>query len=104
VISLAIHGVHYSISGLLFYSQRPDIAPGRLAGTLERIAPDAKIVFLTQNGDSDVVQAATSDGADGYILKTDAETELLTTVDAVVGVDDFLERGMGGSDSDKTDA
>jgi DNA-binding NarL/FixJ family response regulator len=76
----------------------------RVARVHASLAPDAKIAFLTQNGDSEVAQAAISDGADGYILKMDAETELLTTLDAVVGVDDFLSRGIGRSDSDKTAA
>src|SRR6185369_9743111 len=38
------------------------------AKRIRLLAPDAKIVFLTQDGDSDVAQAAISDGPDGYIL------------------------------------
>jgi DNA-binding NarL/FixJ family response regulator len=66
-----------------------------------QLAPDAKIVFLTQNRDRDVIRAALSDGAHGYILKVDAGRELLTAVDAVVGGDDFLGSGIE-SNSDKT--
>jgi len=73
------------------------------AKRIRLLAPDAKIVFLTQDGDSDVAQAAISDGPDGYILKMDVWTELLTTVVAVVGLDDSHSRGIGGSYSDKTE-
>jgi len=67
-----------------------------------QVAPDAKIVFLTQNRDRDVVQAALSDGARGYILKADAWRELLTAVDQVVGGNYFLSSGIEKLDSDKT--
>ena len=67
-----------------------------------QVAPDAKIVFLTQNRDRDVVQAALSDGARGYILKVDAWSELLTAVDQVVGGNDFISSGIERDDSDKT--
>jgi DNA-binding NarL/FixJ family response regulator len=66
-----------------------------------QVAPDAKIVFLTQNRDRDVVQAALSDGARGYILKVDAWSELLPAVDQVVGGNDFLSSGIERDDSDK---
>jgi DNA-binding NarL/FixJ family response regulator len=39
--------------------------------------PSAKILFLTQNHDGELVRAALSNGMQGYILKTDAESELL---------------------------
>jgi DNA-binding NarL/FixJ family response regulator len=50
------------------------------------VAPNAKIVFLTQDSDRDVVRAALSTGAQGYVLKADAGIEL--------GGDDFVSSGI----------
>lgn len=46
--------------------------------------PNAKIIFLTQESSPEVIQEAKSLGASGYVLKMEAETDLLTAVDAVL--------------------
>ena len=43
-----------------------------------------EIIFLTQESDSDVVQAAFSAEAQGYVLKTDAGNQLMPTIKAVL--------------------
>ena len=53
------------------------------ARQIRRVFPNSKIVFLSQNNDLDVVRAALSTGALGYVRKTDAQRELLPAVDAV---------------------
>jgi DNA-binding NarL/FixJ family response regulator len=59
-------------------------------------APGTKIIFVTQNTDKDMVQAAFSNGAQGYVVKTDAASELLAAVAAVLGGDHFLSGGVKG--------
>jgi CheY-like chemotaxis protein len=54
------------------------------ARRIRQFSPGSKIVFLSQHNDLDVVQAALSTGALGYVHKTDAESELLAAVDAVL--------------------
>jgi DNA-binding NarL/FixJ family response regulator len=66
------------------------------AKRIRQVAPDAKIIFLTYNRDRDVIRAALSAGAQGYVLKTDAECELFTAVEAVLGGDDFVSSGIQG--------
>ena len=39
---------------------------------LRQLVPNAKGLFLTHNSDADVASAALSNGARGYMLKTDA--------------------------------
>jgi DNA-binding NarL/FixJ family response regulator len=80
----------------------PNLDGLEAAKRIRRIAPDARIVFLTQNNDKDVVRAALSTGAQGYVLKTDAGSELLTAVAGVLGGDDFLSSGINGGDSGET--
>ena len=75
----------------------------RKANRIRQVAPSAKILFLTQNGDEDMVRAALRTGAQGYILKTDAGRELLTAMAGVLGGDDYVSSGIKGSDSGETE-
>lgn len=60
------------------------------AKQIHRVAPSAKIIFLTQNNDADVVRAALTNGARGYVLKLDANEHLLQAVEAVLQGDRFV--------------
>lgn len=57
--------------------------------------PNAKIIFLTQESSPEVIQEAKSLGASGYVLKMEAETDLLTAVDAVLRGQVFFDDGTG---------
>jgi DNA-binding NarL/FixJ family response regulator len=61
---------------------------------IRQVSPNAKIIFLTQNSDKEVVAAAWITGAHGYVLKTDAGSELLTAVAAVLRGDEFISSGI----------
>jgi DNA-binding NarL/FixJ family response regulator len=52
---------------------------------IRRIQPDAKIVLLTLHESADLVRSAFRAGARGYLLKTDAEQELVKALTVVVG-------------------
>src|SRR5262245_58673965 len=54
------------------------------ARRIRQLSPNSKIVFLSQDNSLDVVQAALSRGAQGYVRKSDAGSELLPAVDAVL--------------------
>ena len=54
------------------------------ARQIRKLIPESKIIFLTQESSADVVQEALSLGARGYVVKTMAESELLTAVEAVL--------------------
>jgi DNA-binding NarL/FixJ family response regulator len=56
--------------------------------------PSTKIVFLTQESDTDVVRGALSLAASGYLLKREAEAELLTAIAAVLQSKRFVGRGI----------
>jgi DNA-binding NarL/FixJ family response regulator len=51
---------------------------------IRRRLPEAKIIFVSAESDPDVVGAALSIGASGYILKTDAGRKLVIGINAVV--------------------
>ena len=80
-----------------------DIGLPRLNGIeaarrLRMVASESKILFLSQELDADVVQAAFSAGGHGYVLKSDAGSELLTGVEAVMSGKKFLSRNLTGND------
>ena len=61
---------------------------------ISRLVPSAKVLFVSQNSDADVVIAALSNGAKGYVRKENALTDLLAAVDAVLRGDRFVSRGL----------
>ena len=63
------------------------------ARRIRKLAPDSKILFLSQENSSEVVQAALSVGARGYIFKAYVGSELLFAVNAVIQGKQFISRG-----------
>ena len=61
---------------------------------ISRLVPSAKILFVSQNNDADVVAAALSNGAKGYVRKQNALTDLLPAIEAVLRGDRFVSRGL----------
>lgn len=66
-----------------------DMAMPRLNGMdacikLRKKLPDVKIIFLTVNEDSERVAEAIRIGANGYLLKSSAASELFQAIDAVL--------------------
>jgi DNA-binding NarL/FixJ family response regulator len=68
------------------------------AKRIHSVVPDAKILFLTQNNDADVVRAALSNGARGYVLKLDANKHLLHAVEAVLQGERFVSVSVNHGD------
>jgi len=56
--------------------------------------PAAKVIFVTQNDDLDVVEAVFSNRTQGYVLKSDARRELVPAIQTVLRGDRFLSSGV----------
>jgi len=54
------------------------------ARKIRAVSPDSKILFLTGNDYPQIVSEAFEVGANGYVIKRDAATELWTAVEAVL--------------------
>jgi DNA-binding NarL/FixJ family response regulator len=63
---------------------------------IRQLSPSSKIIFLSLHTSLDVVQAALSTGARGYVCKTDAQSELLLAVDAVFRGKQFVSSSIEG--------
>lgn len=61
---------------------------------ISMVVPGAKILVVTQNNDADVARAVLSDGASGYVLKLDANRELLRAVEVVLHGGQFVSTGV----------
>ena len=64
------------------------------AKQIRQIAPGTKTLFLTLNNDADVIGAALDTGAKGYVLKSDAGTELWPAIEAVLENKQYVSRGL----------
>ena len=68
------------------------------ARQIRRLVQESK-VFVSQEPSADVVQEALRSGAVGYVVKTDAGSELLTAVSAVLRGETFASRKLAEHDS-----
>jgi DNA-binding NarL/FixJ family response regulator len=68
------------------------------ARRIQQLSPSSKIIFLSQNNDLDIVRAALSTGARGYVRKTDVKKELMPAVDAVLRGKQFVSSSLKGYD------
>lgn len=59
-----------------------------------KLAPNSKIIFLTQESDVEVVQEAVNSGACGYVLKARAETDLEAAIEAVLEGKRYISEGL----------
>jgi len=66
------------------------------AGRIRRRSPGSKIVFVSMNSSPDVVQVAMSTGAQGYVYKARAQSDLLPAIDAVLRGIQFISSTLAG--------
>jgi DNA-binding NarL/FixJ family response regulator len=64
------------------------------ARQIRTLAPESKIVFVSQESSSEVVQEAFNVGAWGYVVKTRVASDLLAAVDAVLEGRQFVSAGL----------
>ena len=88
---------------ILLDIELPNLNGIEAASRIRQVSPGAKIIFLTQNSDREVVAAALITGAQGYVLKTDAGSDLLTGVAAVLRGDEFVSSGIKRGESRETE-
>src|SRR4030095_7724641 len=65
-----------------------------VAKQIRRVAPHARLLFMSQESSSDIVGKALSLGAHGYIQKLSAGTDLLPAIDAVLDGQRFVSSSV----------
>jgi DNA-binding NarL/FixJ family response regulator len=76
----------------------PTIDGIEAARQIREIAPESKIIFVSQESSLDVVQEALNLGARGYVVKIRAAIDLLAAVEAVLEGRQFVSGGLSGHD------
>jgi DNA-binding NarL/FixJ family response regulator len=64
------------------------------ARQIRKLAPESKIIFLSQESSTDVMQEALSLGALGYVVKSHAGRSLLAALEAVLEGRRFVSEGL----------
>jgi DNA-binding NarL/FixJ family response regulator len=64
------------------------------ARQIRRVAPESKIIYVSQESSADVVEEALSLGGLGYVLKTSAGSDLLAAVEAVICSKRFVSSAL----------
>ena len=80
-----------------------DIGLPRLNGIeaarrISRLAPVAKILFVSQETDADVIAEALSNGGKGYVWKQNANLELLSAIQAVLQGNAYVSGELRSND------
>ncbi|HXW57332.1 MAG TPA: response regulator transcription factor [Candidatus Cybelea sp.] len=71
----------------------------RAARQMRAIAPRSRIIFVTQERSSEIVQEAMALGASGYIVKAKVDSELLSAIEVVLEGQRFVGTGVDGQDN-----
>jgi DNA-binding NarL/FixJ family response regulator len=66
------------------------------ARQIRKLAPESKIIFVSQESSPEVVQEALNLGAWGYVVKTSAAIDLLAAVEAILEGRQFVSVGLLG--------
>ena len=81
---------------ILLESSLPNLNGIEAARRIRQLSPNSKIVFLSLNNSLDVVHIALSTGAQGYVYKARAQSDLLPAIDAVLTGRQFVTRMLKG--------
>jgi DNA-binding NarL/FixJ family response regulator len=66
------------------------------AGQIRKVSPASKILFVSENRSADIAEEALSTSAGGYVVKSDAASELLDAVKAVLQGERFVSASLAG--------
>ena len=73
----------------------PTLSGIEAARQIRTIAPAAKILFVSENYSIDIARSTLSAGGSGYVIKSDAGSELIAAVEAVLLGRKFVSARLG---------
>ena len=76
----------------------PELSGIKAAARIRGLSPESKILFVSQDLDFDVALAALDAGGLGYVVKSDAENDLLTAVEALMSGKTFVSALLASRD------
>jgi len=72
----------------------PQMNGFQAASQIKEFLPDAKIIFVTSYNDPEMVRAAMSHGARGYLFKVNLHRELLECIECVRGGEPYISSDL----------
>ena len=66
------------------------------ATRIREVSPTSKILFVSEDRSVDIAEKALSTGAGGYVVKSDAASDLLTAIKAVLEGKRFVSASLAG--------
>jgi DNA-binding NarL/FixJ family response regulator len=66
------------------------------ARRIRKVSPASKILFVSENRSADIAEETLSTGACGYVIKSDAERELLPAIEAILAGKRFVSACLAG--------
>jgi DNA-binding NarL/FixJ family response regulator len=72
----------------------PNLNGMEAARQIRKVSRTSKILFLTSHDNPELVQEALSIGASGFVIKSDAASNLLPAVSAIMRNQRFVRRGL----------
>jgi DNA-binding NarL/FixJ family response regulator len=69
------------------------------ARKIRELSPISKIIFVTENRSSEIAETALATGASAYVVKSEAASQLLPAIAAVIRGKRFLSTAVAGDGS-----
>ena len=66
------------------------------ARRIRNVSSASKILFVSENRSADIAEEALSTGSGGYVIKSDAERELLPAIEAILAGKRFVSASLAG--------
>ena len=66
------------------------------ARRIQEVSPNTKILFVSENRSTDIAEEALRAGGLGYVVKSDAEKDLLPGIDAALHGNRFISASLAG--------
>jgi len=66
------------------------------ARRIQKVSPNSKILFVSENRSREIAEAALANGAGGYVVKAEAGTDLLRAIKAVLEGTRFISASLAG--------
>jgi DNA-binding NarL/FixJ family response regulator len=76
----------------------PSLNGLEVARRIRKVSPASTILFVSENRSRDIAEEALSTGASGYVVKSDAGSELLAAVEALLQGKRFVSASISGHD------
>lgn len=67
-----------------------------VARRIREVTPTSKILFVSENRSVEIVEAALNTGSGGYVVKSDAEGDLLPAIKSVLDGKRFVSASLAG--------